>query len=163
MIEEYDRAKKKGLDAYYDKRWLAPDGIHTYPFGYDPDWRRKQKPKLPIEVRLDLNMKTRSAQHKLTYELGCNMDDFMKHIESRFVVGMCWRNYGKVWNLEHIIPVSYCERKEFKNKAADGQEKIRAEITHHMNIKPLMVADNSRKNNNITEDVKQRLNIVCGG
>lgn len=63
--------------------------------------------------------------------VGCSVDDFVKHIESQWVEGMSWDNWGRgngkdVWHIDHIIPVS------------DG-----ARCTnHYSNLRPLWACDN---------------------
>lgn len=46
----------------------------------------------------------RGDKSKRTIELlGCSIDKFKAHIESKFVEGMSWSNYGK-WHVDHIKP-----------------------------------------------------------
>ena len=39
------------------------------------------------------------------------------------------------WELDHIIPVSYVLKEEFKVKSQDEQQKIKQQILHYTNIK----------------------------
>lgn len=36
--------------------------------------------------------------------LGCSILEFKNHIETQFVNGMSWSNYGKDWEIDHIKP-----------------------------------------------------------
>jgi hypothetical protein len=38
--------------------------------------------------------------------LGYSYNDFKKHIESLWLKGMSWDNYGKEWHVDHIIPLN---------------------------------------------------------
>jgi hypothetical protein len=65
---------------------------------------------------------------------------------------MCWRNYGVKWELDHIIPVSYVLKEEFKVKSQDEQQKIKQKIVHYTNIQPLFNAENAKKRDNLTAE-----------
>lgn len=39
--------------------------------------------------------------------LGYTGDALRTHLESKFLTGMCWGNYGSVWHIDHIIPISF--------------------------------------------------------
>lgn len=55
----------------------------------------------------------------------------IKHIERRLLAGMTWENYGPVWHIDHIKPISKC--------------KSVAEAWKLSNLQPLFAADNIRK------------------
>jgi hypothetical protein len=38
--------------------------------------------------------------------LGCSVENFLNWIEFQFEEGMSWENHGKVWHVDHIIPVA---------------------------------------------------------
>lgn len=38
--------------------------------------------------------------------VGWGFDEFRSHMESQFVDGMTWENYGYFWHIDHIIPIS---------------------------------------------------------
>ncbi len=66
-------------------------------------------------------LKSEKSKHSIQY-LGCQIDEFKKHIEEQFAEGMTWDNYGK-WHIDHITPIKYdnptfeevCERLHYKN------------------------------------------------
>ena len=39
--------------------------------------------------------------------LGCSIWELKKHLESLFEEEWNWDNYGKVWEVDHIIPISH--------------------------------------------------------
>ena len=65
-------------------------------------------------------------------DLGCTHEDFFIHIESTFVDGMKWENYGQ-WHLDHIKPISL-----FENPLC-------AEAWNWKNYQALWAEDNIRK------------------
>jgi hypothetical protein len=72
-------------------------------------------------------------------DLGCSIEDFKKHLESQFELGMTWDNYGpynkniKRWNIDHVIPLSSVD---LTNK---DQLKI---VCHYNNLRPLWAEKN---------------------
>ena len=67
--------------------------------------------------------------------LGSSIEEFKKHIESKFQDGMSWDNYG-VWHVDHIIP---CAQFDFSDPE---QQKI---CFHYTNLQPMWGEDNMRK------------------
>ena len=62
------------------------------------------------------------------------------YIESLFLEGMTWENYG-LWEVDHIIPLSH----------ANNQEEYEL-YTNYKNIQPLWKKDNLKKKNKLTEE-----------
>ena len=102
-----------------------------------------RKTKNDIEYRISHNMRNRirnavirdSGSRVSIRDLGCTISDFKKHIESKFVYGMSWNNYGE-WEIDHIRPVASFN---LKNKA---QVK---ECFSYINTQPLFKEDNMKK------------------
>jgi hypothetical protein len=38
--------------------------------------------------------------------LGCDFIFFKQYLESQFIIGMTWQNYGRVWEIDHIKPIA---------------------------------------------------------
>ncbi|PRP73215.1 hypothetical protein PROFUN_16836 [Planoprotostelium fungivorum] len=59
-------------------------------------------------------------------------DQLKTHLISHFHSRMSLMNYGVLWNLDHIIPVSF------------AKDNLKA-LCHYSNIQPMLVAENSSK------------------
>lgn len=73
--------------------------------------------------------------NKTEQYLGCSIEQFKKHLESKFQPGMSWDNYGRNgWHIDHIVPSS---------SASSVEELVR--LQHFSNLQPLWEVDNLRK------------------
>lgn len=73
--------------------------------------------------------------------IGCEKDKLISHLESQFIEGMSWENYGLgagKWSIDHIIPLSSAKT-----------EKELYELCHYSNLQPLWFSDNCIKSNRI--------------
>ena len=67
--------------------------------------------------------------------LGCSTDELRVHLESKFVNGMSWENYGvRGWHVDHVIPLS----------SACSIEELMP-LLHYSNLQPLWWMDNLLK------------------
>lgn len=74
-------------------------------------------------------------------DLGCTMPRLLEYLESKWLIGMTWDNYGKgveKWTLDHIKPLSVFNLE-------DKSEQLAA--VHYTNLQPLWWIDNIRKGN----------------
>jgi hypothetical protein len=67
--------------------------------------------------------------------LGCSVAEVLAHLESKFVNGMNWNNYGK-WHIDHIKPLSSFDLTDPNQLAL---------ACNYKNLQPLWAADNIRK------------------
>jgi hypothetical protein len=75
--------------------------------------------------------KGRTAQY-----FGCSIEDMAAYIEAQFHSGMAWNNHGKVWELDHITPMS-----KF-NLLDPYQVKL---CNHYTNLRPMLKTQNRMK------------------
>jgi hypothetical protein len=111
---------------------------------YKKEWtcRRKEKdPTFRLIIRLR-NLLRKSflrngyAKKSKSYEIiGISYDEFKLYIESLFIDGMSWSNFGE-WHIDHKIPISWGKTEE---------EIIK--LNHYTNLQPLWAEDNLSKGN----------------
>lgn len=65
--------------------------------------------------------------------LGCKMIDFIFHIQSLFLDGMSFSNYGE-WHIDHIKPLALA-----KTECEIFQ------LCHYKNLQPLWAIENRKK------------------
>ena len=67
--------------------------------------------------------------------LGCTFDEFERHIENQFDIGMGWHNYGE-WHIDHIRP---CASFNLDDPAQAKR------CFHYTNLRPLPARENISK------------------
>ena len=107
--------------------------------------RKRERLKEDPLFRLECNLRSRvknavksNAGEKAfsTIELiGCSVQHLRDHLESQFIDGMSWDNYGE-WHVDHIRPCS-----SFNLGDPEEQKKC----FHWTNLQPLWALDNIRK------------------
>lgn len=77
--------------------------------------------------------------------LGCSVLEFKTYIESLWLSGMTWENYGYYgWHLDHTIPIAAI-------KDINDLEQIK-KVCHYTNLRPLWAQDNLKKGAKIEEN-----------
>lgn len=76
-----------------------------------------------------------SKKSKTQEILGIDFEEFKLYIESLFIEGMDWENFGK-WHLDHKIPISWAKN-----------ENDIIKLNHYTNLQPLWAEDNLSKGN----------------
>lgn len=64
-------------------------------------------------------------------DLGCSMAEFIAYLESRFLPGMTWENYGnghQGWSIDHVIPLAWFDLRD---------KKAARYATHFSNLQPV--------------------------
>lgn len=114
-------------------------------------WRKKyfnNKRKTDINYRLGCNLRSRllramklnSKNGSAVKDLGCSIEEFKQYLESKFQVGMTWKNYGHgmdKWNIDHVIPI-------IKFDLTDRSQFLKA--CNFTNLQPMWQKDNFKKN-----------------
>ena len=103
----------------------------------DPIYKFKKNVRSLIHHSFKRGTNQFSKKAKTELILGCNIEEFMIHIEKQFIDDMSFDNHGK-WHLDHIIPLALASTKE---------EVIK--LNHYSNFQPLWAEDNLKKSNKI--------------
>ena len=72
--------------------------------------------------------------------LGCTYADAMRHIERQFKKGMTWANHGKVWHIDHIVPLASFDLSNDDHVLM---------CCHYTNLQPMWASDNIRKGDTV--------------
>lgn len=90
---------------YYDKKIRDPERVREI--------RKASKKRIVVKVRSRISKRIKrvlSGEHNsVNYRDGVIVfteKELKTHLEKRFGKGMTWENYGKVWHIDHRIPVS---------------------------------------------------------
>ncbi len=93
-------------------------------------------------IRESLRVKQVRKKSKARDLLGCSFEFFRGWLESKFLRGMSWQNYGVFWHIDHITPISHF------NIEDEEQQKL---AFHYTNCQPLWADLNLKKNNKLME------------
>lgn len=85
-------------------------------------------------------LKGKAKQTSALKLLGCSLDYFREHLQSKFRDGMAWNNHGKIWHIDHIKPCASF------NLAHMDEQKL---CFHFSNMQPLLVLENLRKGDTV--------------
>ena len=116
---------------------------------------KKERKNIDILFKLKENLRNRlyyalkakrwnKTSHFNEY-IGCSQEVFLNHLKSQFYSEICWENYGKVWHIDHIIPLTIAKTEEEIYK-----------LSHYTNLQPILIEDHLEKTFN--EDIKLRKN-----
>lgn len=129
----------KNEKSTYDITYRTRHATHIA--AYKKAWEKEQR-KNPI-YRLKINLRRRiihalngslKAQH--TFELlGCDIETFKLHLESKFQTDMSWPNYGQ-WHIDHIKPCCLFDLSKPEEQKT---------CFHYTNLQPLWAKDNLKK------------------
>lgn len=156
-FQDTSRAKNKKFCCVEHKgkyRWINnKDNITAYNKQYESknlskvrarkNQYRKQKyyadPKfaLSLKLRARINRAIKSKKYKFLSLIGCSIEELKLYLESKFLPGMTWENYGE-WEIDHIKPLS-----SFDLSLEEEQKKA----CHYTNLQPLWAKQNRLKSN----------------
>lgn len=103
--------------------------------------REKRKADMGFRLRMNLSSQlshfvTGTARRAIKLLLGCSLQELKIHLQTQFVPGMTWENYGPVWHVDHIKP---CAKFDLTDPEQQKQ------CFHHTNLQPLFALDNIKK------------------
>lgn len=99
------------------------------------------------EVRVAKNLRKRLKEFiapgnrlgSFSKMVGCTKEELLQHVESQFVDGMTWENYGaNGWHIDHIRPLASFDLTD---------KKTWAEVNHYTNLRPMWADENLGKAN----------------
>lgn len=114
-------------------------------------WRHYQNARLKGDMNYRLhNYISRALRRAISKKgrsilavLGYSVDQLRSHLESHFKPGMTWKNYGKAWHIDHVIPKSW-----FRLETEDGIDDYELKICWGLtNLQPLWATANLKKKN----------------
>ena len=129
--------RMRGQKAYYQRpeQVRKSNQRHMFKYHNDPIYRLMHNQR----KRVSIAFKRLADGHKSIHTMrliGCKQSDLKKHIESQFVDGMNWDNYGSEWHVDHIIPISWFDL---------TNESCQRVAFHFTNMKPLWKEENMKK------------------
>jgi hypothetical protein len=161
------------------KRWTSK--LNSLPFGYNEKIQACAS-KRSVEERIITNLHGRiksklsklppslqidCSREKFLQFLGCKPSQLKQHIEHQFSsvnIPVCWANYGKLWELDHEIPVSLLELKKLRKPTHKIITMLTKVISHLSNIQPLSKSQNCVKRDHLTEQalgVLKKQGLLC--
>ena len=135
--EEISLSMKEYYKSNKDK-WLVSSKKSYHIRKEDPKYRLRKS--VSCLIRSKLYRKTINKNYFSSFSfLPYSLEELMEHLESRFQVGMSWKNYGE-WHIDHIVPDS-----SFNYKSIEDEEF--KECWSLDNLQPLWAIDNIKKSN----------------
>lgn len=125
----------------YNKHWRSknPD-YHTQYFMN----RKKKDPAFKIRCdlasRISLALRGSRKSSKTVDLLGCSIQNFILFIESKWISGMTWNNYGNRngdWSVDHVKPCA-----AYSDLANEDQQR---QCFHYSNLRPCWHLENVSK------------------
>ena len=141
--EETREKNRKYMREYYHKHKTERQRYRKENKELYRIWYREKR-KLDINYRLAHNLRRRLRgllngiykTNSVLILLDCSIEQLKKYLEKQFKKGMSWNNYGKVWELDHIIPCC-----KFDLTKQTQQKKC----FNFRNLQPLTIYENRSK------------------
>jgi len=138
------REKNKDRVSISQKNWAKKNKKKTSRRAKE---RYRSDPRLRLINILSRRLKSLLKGHRSKHAekiIGLSSEQLRKYLEDRFEEGMTWDNWGQhkltneepMWNVDHIIPISFAETEE--------QIKILSDFS---NLQPMWGEANIKKNN----------------
>lgn len=124
------------------------------------DRKRAEKKRSTPQGRLNNNMRRgisnaldgMKAGHHWENLVGYTLDQLKQHIEKKFKLGMTWDNYGKLWHIDHKIPISAFNFE--KPEDIDFKK-----CWNLKNLQPMEAKENMKKHNKLEKPFQPSLTI----
>jgi len=129
MRDKFKAYQKSYLERHPERRKASMDRYNKTP-----------KARVAAAVRSRLRRALVSKTEPSRACLGCTPEFFKKYLESQFLPGMTWDNFGK-WHMDHIVPLSAFDLTD------SNEMRVACNWT---NIRPLWAKANLRKSSKLT-------------
>ena len=142
------KEEKASYNKTFVKEWRSRPDVRERQNRLTNDYktkRLKEDPEFKIKTNLRIALAkaiTRVSGHKRGSHielLGCTVEQLRDHLESQWLQGMSWENYGNskgTWNIDHIRP--------FASFNLMNLEDLR-KCCHYTNLQPMWAVDNYSK------------------
>lgn len=135
-----DQYRESARRQYHIRKFKNPEGITLARRNFYERHKNEPEYKIARSIRWGVSrisraLKTKKNLHSLEY-LGCSFSELKKYLESLWLDGMTWENYGlSGWHIDHKIPLDWF----IKNSINPW------EANHYSNLQPLWAFDNMSK------------------
>lgn len=139
----YAENREKKLKYTKDYRNKNREKINKKAREYEKtDVNSRMRRNLSSRIRIAVKVQSSNKAYKTMELIGCKIEDLRSHLESKFVTGMSWENYGRRqgkwgWEIDHIVPCACFDL---------TKEEEQKKCFHWTNLQPLWRRDNSSKN-----------------
>ena len=131
--KEQIAAKKKIYNKNNIEKFRKPRlDYYNMKYRLDPEFKIKCRLRHRLRMAIKNDQKVGSA----VKDLGCSIAFLKQYIQVKFYANMTWDNHGKVWELDHIVPLSRFD-------LTDREQFLKA--VHYTNLQPLTIKDNRNK------------------
>lgn len=159
-MRKYQDENKEKLSKYWKTYDLNRQEIkRKYNTEYSKTHREEinaqinRKLQINVEFKISTNLRKRMSRAiKDNYkagsavtDLGCSIEFFKQYIQDKFYGDMTWKNWGSIWQLDHIKPLASFD-------LTDRIQLLKA--VHYTNLQPLTIEDH--KNKTATQKNKRR-------
>lgn len=127
LKRSYERHKEDRLEQ--SKEWALQNRDKSREI--KSNWKKKNRDKYLKQSRAYMRKKRENPEFRLSRNIskgvweslkevgkkkngrkwesivGYTSDELVLHLESQFLDGMAWENYGHVWHIDHIVPLSW--------------------------------------------------------
>lgn len=126
--------------------------LHTYCRNCKNSYNKTVSAKIhkTISARISVVLQKNKMRRRTFDLLGFTKVELMNHLEKQFDENMNWSNFGKYWQIDHKIPISYYKVNSFD----DLNFKLCWRLD---NLRPLSAVDNYRKKNKILPEFEYLL------
>lgn len=109
----------------------------------DPKFKLKRN--LRDRLRKALEAKSWEKTSHFREYIGCELEELRLYLEGFFSPEMTWENHGKIWQIDHIIPLGSAETDEEMYK-----------LSHFSNLKPILIEDHKIKSKLDTKSIIEK-------